>query len=451
MQAPKKAIDAVLKTLLGETGHAICDALQQKGFSAYWVGGVVRDILLDLPIQDIDIATNATPEQVSKIFSVHKDSNQALGTSIVHKNGYIFELTTFRSESSTTNGRSPTKVEFTNQPIDATRRDFTMNALYLDPITQIILDEFDGLNDVHEKLVRFIGEPSDRIQQDPLRSLRAIRLRNAIHGQYHPSTYQAIRKNAAACTQLSGLRVQQELEKMLLGINPAQCLEDLWEVGILAYILPELDSCRGVAQPQQYHAEGDVWQHLLQTIQSSRDEDGIDVRLAALFHDIGKVDTFSIEADRIHFNDHASSSAETTTNILQRLNYPKKRIEKITWLIVHHMMIGQLLKINEQRKHHWYFHEYFAELLQLFWLDIAGTLPSNFTLYEKVLTDYYKFLDAHPAPVKPLLTGEEIMKHANLQPGPKVGEISALIAEQQTSGKLRYKQEAIDYIQQTLG
>lgn len=451
MQAPTKAIDEILKTPLGEAAHSICEQLQQHGFNAYWVGGVVRDLLLELPVQDIDIATSATPSEVATLFTVNKDSNTALGTSIVTKNQHTFEITTFRTESGTTAGRTPTAVEFSNQTEDAARRDFTINAIYLDPVTQCITDEYMGINDAHEKLVRFIGNPAERIIHDPLRSLRAIRLRNGISGQYHPATYQAIRKNANVCAQLSGLRLQQELEKMLLGPNPAQCLEDLWETGILTYILPELDNCRGVAQPHQYHNEGDVWQHLLQTIQASRPDDEIDVRLAALLHDIGKVDTFSIEADRIHFNDHASASAETATVILQRLHYSNKRIKKITWLIAHHMMIGQLLDINEERKHHWYFHEYFTELLRVFWLDIAGTTPSNFTLYEQVVADYNQFLDAHPAPTKPLLTGEEIMQYAQLEAGPAIGKLAATLAEQQKAGAIQYKQEAIDFIKQQLG
>lgn len=446
MQTNHTFLDTFLNTPLGTAAYNVCSIIQNQGYECYWVGGSVRDILLERPVTDIDIATNALPEQIATLFTNTTLENSTLGAVIIEKNGFSFEVTTFRKESNTTTGRTPTNIEFTNRTEDALRRDFTINALYFDPITQKILDDVQGLVDIHEKIVRFIGDATERIVHDPLRSLRAIRLRNAITGQYHPATYHAIHANAVLTSNLSGMRVQQELEKMLLGPNPSQCLEDAWETDILEHIIPELSNCKGVAQPSMYHAEGDVWEHTLQTVQSSRNEDDIDVRIAALFHDIGKATTFSIEADRIHFNNHASVSAATTEQILNRLQYPAKRIQKICWLIEHHMMMSQLLELTQERKRHWYFHEWFTELLQLFWLDIAGTSPSNFTLYDEIIADYTKFLDAHPAPKKPLLTGEEIIEILQIEPGPIVGEILTKLANARINNLVNYKAEAIEFV-----
>jgi poly(A) polymerase len=211
-------------------------------------------------------------------------------------------------------------------------------------------------------------------------------------------------------------------------------------------MIPELSVCKGIPQPADYHHEGDVWDHTLQVAKSFTDEHGPDVRLAAMFHDCGKAITFSLK-ERIRFDEHAVKSAELATVALKRMQCPRKRIEKIDWLIRHHMMMGTFAELSEDRKAHWYFHPWFTELLQIFWLDVAGTTPSNFSLYEAILKDRNQFLDSHPKPEKPLLSGDEVMKILGVKPGAKVGEALQALHTAQVKKEVRNKAEAKVFVE----
>jgi poly(A) polymerase len=275
--------------------------------------------------------------------------------------------------------------------------------------------------------------------------MRAVRFRALLDAQFHPETYRALREQAVLIEIISGTRKLEELEKMLLGPHPDRALEDLWEIGILQYFLPELSSCKGVPQPKDFHREGDVWEHMLAIACAYREEHGIDVRLAALFHDCGKAETFSLE-ERIRFDGHPSVSAQRTEEALNRLQCPSRRAEKIVWLIRHHMMMDSFLTMGEGRKAHWYFHRWFSELLQLFELDILGTQPQDFNLYKKIVQDYHRYLDAHPRPPKPLLNGEEVMAILGLKPGRRVGEILKVLHEAQIREEIATKAEARAFV-----
>jgi tRNA nucleotidyltransferase/poly(A) polymerase len=276
--------------------------------------------------------------------------------------------------------------------------------------------------------------------------LRAVRFRALLHGQYHPDTYHALQQEAASVKTLSGSRQLEEFEKMLQGPHPNMAFEDLWELGLLQECVSELFACKGIPQPMEYHQEGDVWNHMMQCLQSFRADDGIDVRLATLFHDCGKVQTFSLD-ERIHFNEHATASAKITTNVLTRLMMPKKRIEKITWMIEHHMMMGNFSGMTEERKAHWYFHPWFLELAQLFYLDIAGTTPSSFDLYERIMQDYQQFLNHHPRPVKTLLSGQEVMEILHMKPGEEIGKILSRLHDAQIAEDITTKVEARAFLE----
>ncbi len=446
MPLSQSIINRTLSSSHGEQAYKLVETLLDAGYEAWWVGGCTRDMLQEIIPKDIDITTNATPIQLSKVFEKIDMTNANLGSVLISINGHTFEVTTFREETEESNGRHPDSVTFSTIEEDAKRRDITINAMYWNPISSKLYDPFEGERDSNEKLIRFIGDPHIRIQHDALRLLRAIRFRSFINGQYHPETFSALHELATQAKILSGYRVFQELEKMLLGKHPEVALEDLWETGVLEQVIPELYACKGVAQPSVFHEEGDVWNHLIQIVSSYTDDHLIDVRWAAMMHDIGKPPTFSIENDRIHFNEHASIGAKIASEVLSRLQCPAKRKEKISWLIAHHMMIGDFLKLSDERKAHWYYHPWFVELLQIFWLDIKGSTPSDFALYDKIIQDYNKYLDANPRPKEPLLTGEEIMEMTGLAPGEGVGKILKALYEAQIANKVTTKKEAKDFI-----
>lgn len=443
-------IDQTLHTPQGEKGYRVCEVLLDAGFEAWWVGGCVRDMFLGEIPEDIDIATNATPKEVTALFSKFDDSAAALGAVVVSLEGQTFEVTTFRKDHQLSDGRFPESVEFTSREEDAARRDITINALYWNPISSEVFDPYDAQIDLGEKLIRFIGDAETRIQHDALRLLRVIRFRAIIDGQYHPETFHALHNKADLISVLSGTRRAAELQKMLLGPNPALAFEDLWETDVIEILLPELHACKGIAQPSSAHGEGDVWNHTLKTISSFTEDHEADVRWAALLHDIGKATTFSIDEDRIRFNEHAPEGAKIAKVLLDRLQFTADRRDKICWLVGHHMMMGTFFEIDDERKGYWYYHPWFTELLQLFYLDLEGTEPGDPELYDRIIADYNAFLDSNPRPKRPLLSGEEIMQALGISEGPEVGKVVAALKTAQVEKTVTTKAEALEFIQQPI-
>jgi tRNA nucleotidyltransferase/poly(A) polymerase len=445
MPVPRAIIDRTVATAHGEAAYKIVEALTDAGHDAWWVGGAARDMLHDVIPDDIDIATDAVPDKLKTLFPKADMASAALGSVRVTLNGTTFEVTTFREDDEASDGRHPESVTFGARDADAKRRDFTVNAIYVHPISRETYDPFGGEADWKERLVRFIGEPAVRIKHDALRLLRAVRLRAKLDGQYHPETYAALRELAQLVEALSGQRQLEELEKMLAGPRPDRAFEDLWELGMLSRIAPELHACKGIAQPADYHREGDVWEHTLQCMRAFRDDDDADVRLAAVFHDCGKPVTFELK-ERIRFDGHATASAELTEKALARFQCPAKRAAKIAWLVKHHMMMGAFFEMPDERKSHWYHHPWFADLLRVFWLDVAGTEPADFGLYEGIVKDYHTFLDTHPRPEKALLSGAEVMDILGISPGEEVGRALKLLHDAQTRKEVNGKQEAKEFV-----
>ncbi len=211
-------------------------------------------------------------------------------------------------------------------------------------------------------------------------------------------------------------------------------------------MIRELHACKGVPQPADYHHEGDVWEHTMRLARAFRSDDDADVRLAGLFHDCGKVETFSLK-ERIRFDGHAEASAATASKVLARMQCAGKRIEKIDWVIRHHMMMGAFETMSEERKAHWYHHPWFEALLRLFWLDIAGTDPADYQLYDRIEKDYHVFLNSHPRPEKTLLSGQEVMDILGIRPGARVGEVLKLLHDAQIRKEVNSRKEAAAFIE----
>lgn len=441
MSITRDIIDRTLATKHGEAAYSVVETFMDAGFECFWIGGAPRDMMLGKVPKEIDMASSAKPSDIQKLFLKNDASAAALGTVIVSVKGQTFEVTTYREDSDIGDGRKPESVTFATREKDALRRDATINAMYWNPVTREIFDPCGGEKDIKEKLVRFIGNPELRVKQDALRILRLIRLKATIGGQYEPATYKALAGGAALTERLSGTRILEELEKILMCPSPQVALEDLWEAGVLKFILPELHACKGVAQPADYHAEGDVWNHLMMCTQSFTEDHGTDVRLAALFHDIGKPETFALK-ERIRFDHHAEVSAKLAEKILKRMQMQGDRTKKITWLVAHHMMMGAFKDLSEERKAHWYFHPWFRELLQMFWLDIAGTKPADYAMYDGIIADYDEFLNKRPRPVKPLLSGDAVMEILKTGPGEAVGKALKELHDAQIRGDIKTKKDA---------
>lgn len=425
----------------------IIKILNKAGHAAYWAGGCVRDMLLGIKPKDFDIATSARPEEIKKLLKKTIHIGEKYGVIIAEKNGHHFEVATFRSDSGYSDGRRPDAVFFADAEKDALRRDFTVNALFYNPLEDKIYDYVGGQDDLKNKLVRFIGDSHKRIKEDHLRIIRAVRFKNTFEFQYHPDTYKALKKHAKLAGRVSGERLRDELNKMCLHESFPKALEDMEDTGILAEILPEAQELKGVAQPVEFHQEGDVWDHTLKAVRAIKPQASLLVRWAVFLHDIGKPETFKI-SERIRFDQHCEKSAEIAEKILRRLRFPLKDLKIITWLIAHHMMVYNVLNLPVGRRRHWFLKPYFLDLLEINRCDVMGTVPSDLTTHDRVLALYRKDMEELSGEPERLLTGAEIMKILGLEPGEKVGKILEELRMLQLEKKLTSKEQARKWLEE---
>lgn len=428
-----------------KTSIDIVKQLKSHKFEAYWAGGTVRDLLMGCTPKDYDIVTSAKPEEIEDILEHTIPIGKKFGVILAVKKGHHFEVATFRSDASYSDGRRPDAVYFTNPKEDALRRDFTINGMFYDPISKKVLDFIGGQKDINNKVLRFIGDPHERIKEDNLRILRAIRFKNALGFKYAPQTFEALRKYADLIKNVSWERIRDELDKILMLPGREDAFRELDKAGILEYILPELLRLKGIRQPEKYHKEGDVFEHTILCLEALPDRVSSEVVWAILLHDIGKPNTYSVK-DRIRFNAHAEVGAEIAAKILERLKFPKKFIEDVAWIIRHHMILGDIPKMKRTRQIHWISHDLFPKLLRVLKTDILGSKPQDLSLHSYLsglLKQKKEKLLPEP---KKLLTGDDIIKEFNLKPSPKIGKILDKVHHAQLEEKIKTKKEALEYV-----
>jgi len=428
-----------------ETACRIINKLQKKGFEAYFAGGYVRDYLLDRKFKDIDIATNAKPEEIEKIFTKTFEVGKNFGVIIVRENHHNFELATFRTDLEYSDGRRPSKIVFTTAQEDAKRRDFTINGMFYDLKEEKVIDFVEGQKDLKKKIICFIGNAEQRIKEDHLRILRAVRFKNLLNFSYEEKTKKALIKNKKLLNNISGERIQEELSKILEDKNRADALKDLQKLGLLKVILPELVKTIGIEQPKKYHAEGDVFIHTLLCLDSLGENVKKEIVWAVLLHDIGKSETFT-QTDCIHFYNHAKIGAVTAENILKKFKFSKKFIKEVVWLIEQHMTLREIPKMREAKRNRLFLEENFEDLLAVFKADLMGRLPLNLKFYDEVEGLYNKFKKELPNDLEPLLSGEDVMKVLELKPSKKVGEILRLVEDKQLSLEIDNKKDALKFL-----
>ena len=425
-----------------KTALAIVKDLKDRGFETYFAGGSVRDILLGKIPKDYDIVTSAKPEEIEDILEHTIPIGKKFGVILAVKNDHHFEIATFRSDAAYTDGRRPDAVYFSDPKEDAFRRDFTINGMFYDPVSKQVLDFVGGQDDLKNKVLRFIGDPHERIVEDNLRLLRAIRFKNELELSYASGTFEAIKNNTKLIRNVSAERIHEELTKILIGKNPGQAIREMSETGILEIILPELEELKGVKQPELYHKEGDVFEHTLESIDSLPENPSKELAWAVLLHDIGKPATFSVDS-RIRFNGHAEKGAELAGEIGKRLKFSNETTNNLQWLVKHHMMFGGFDKMKKTRQAHWIHQPLFGELLELLRADALGAKPKDLSLYDqlKKLADEKELLLPKP---EVLLTGKEIIEKFGVAQGPKIGEILDAVHHAQMEEKIRTKEDALE-------
>jgi len=415
--------------------------LQSKGFVAYFAGGVVRDMLVGKISDDIDIATSAKPEEVFALFPKCYEIGAAFGIINIIVEGMPYEVATFREERGYQDGRHPDEVKYTLNPeTDALRRDFTVNGMFYDPVKNEIHDFVGGQQDLARGELRTIGNPVDRFSEDYLRILRAIRFAVRFGLRISDDMPPAMSRYSRELKKLSAERIRDELNKMLTGTEPERAFRLMDEYGILDEVLPEISGLKGVTQHNEYHPEGDVFEHtMLMLSHMAYPEEKL--AWAILLHDIGKPSTKSMGQDGIeHFYTHEHKSAEMAEKVLKRLKFPSSDTEDIIKAVRDHMRFAH---VREMRPAKW------KRLMAESTFPLENELHRIDCVSSHGKTDCFVFLldkmNEQANEIKlppPLVTGNDLIS-LGMKPGPAFKDILGKICDLQLEGKLRTREEAL--------
>ena len=437
---------------------SVIRTLRDRGHQAYLCGGCVRDLLLHRQPADYDVTTDATPDQVMRIFPETYAVGAQFGVVLVplpktdepapdapaSSKSNAIEVATFRSDVSYSDGRHPDAVRFSRDPReDVERRDFTINGLLMDPISGEVLDFVGGRADLDARLIRTIGEPRQRFTEDKLRMLRAVRFAARFDYQIDPATFTAIQHMARLIHQVSCERVRDELTKMLTEGHARRAFLLLDASNLLHEVLPEISAMKGVEQPPQFHPEGDVFVHTLLLLQNLPHPCPATLAWGALLHDVGKPPTFRVAPDRIRFDGHVEVGMKMAEEICRRLRFSNDDTEQILALVQHHMRFGQITLMKESTLKKFLRMPKFEEHLDLHRMDCQsshGDLSSYRFAQERLAAIPPE--NMRPAP---LVTGDDLIA-AGYTPGPRFKEILSAVEDAQLEGRLQSTHDALEWI-----
>ena len=456
----------------------IVERLHQTGHQAFWVGGCVRDVLLGREPQDYDIATSARPEQVEKLFNRTVAVGKKFGVMVVLEAGHQFQVATFRAEADYQDGRHPEQVTFAHAEADAQRRDFTVNGLFYDPVTEKIHDWVGGEADLRAKIIRTIGVPEERFAEDHLRLLRAVRFAAQLDFGIEPQTLAAIKRLASRIELVSAERIRDELIKLFssapvsaaakvtrrtstVAAHPpphvgggkstgaARGLVLLLQSGLLPGVLPELVATTVCEQSPDFHPEGTVFEHIRLMLEKMPPGASESLPWAVLLHDVAKPATAERDpvTGKIHFYGHEKVGALLAERILTRLRFPKKQIEEIVACVRQHMQFKDVKQMRKATLRRLLLRETFPLELELHRLDCLGS-HGDLGHYE-FLVEQAAELEKQPAIRPPLLTGEDLMA-LGLKPGPAMGALLEEIREKQLQDELETPDQARAWVKQRL-
>ena len=413
--------------------------LQDRGHAAYWAGGCVRDRLLGREPDDYDVATDARPEQIQGYFSGSLAIGAKFGVILVLDGEASVEVATFRREGEYHDGRRPAHVHFTDSAQqDAARRDFTINGLFFDPVEESWFDYVGGREDLKAKLIRAIGDPDRRFGEDKLRMLRAVRFAARLGFAIEDETRRAIERHAAEIIEISAERIRDELNAMLTEGAPHKAFALLDETGLLDAVLPEAAKMRGVPQSPEHHPEGDVWTHTLLLLKNLR-EPSVTLAWGALLHDVGKPDTIEF-ADRIRFHGHVEVGVKLAEEILTRLRFSSRRIERILALVANHMRFGHVTEMRMGRLKRFLQTDGFDEHMELHRLDCTAS-HGKLGNYEFVRGKLAEIPEAELRPAR-LVRGDDLIA-AGYNPGPVFAEMLEWVETEQLEGRVATKDDGL--------
>jgi putative nucleotidyltransferase with HDIG domain len=429
---------------------AIVQKLHEHGYVAYFAGGCIRDALQDIPPKDIDIATSASPGQVQALFQRTIPVGIQFGVVRVLVSDLEFEVASFRSDGVYLDGRRPSEIRFSTPEQDALRRDFTINGMFYDPLNDRVIDYVNGREDLSGKLIRAIGQPSERFAEDRLRMLRAIRFATTLAFEIESRTWSAVKADAQAIAVVSPERIRDELLKILVSPNRLRGFDLLDMSGLLAEILPELAALKGCDQPEQFHPEGDVFVHTRLMLSMLAPNASAAEVVAVLLHDIGKPPTRSFDpADqRIRFNGHDRVGAEMAEAVMTRLRFPRHEIDLVVDAVRNHMVFKDVQQMRPARLRRFMARPYFEIELELHRVDCAGS-HGDLENYHFLVRKASEFAQ-EPLIPRPLVRGDDLIS-MGLQPGPRIGELLEAVQTAQLEGEVTTRAQALEWLEKTLG
>jgi len=431
--------------------------LRAAGHEAYFVGGCVRDLLLGREPEDFDVATSAPPDQVLTLFEKTFAVGAHFGVVLVCNPGpaneeIVTEVATFRSDGVYSDGRHPDAVRFSRSPEeDVKRRDFTINGMLLDPellsargkASDAVLDFVGGMKDLQIGLVRAIGDPGERFTEDKLRMLRGVRFAARFAFDLERRTAIAIQQLASDVSQVSRERVREELTRMLTEGHAKRAFELLDATGLLVQVLPEVAKMKGVAQPPQYHPEGDVWVHTLLLLGGLSAGSPPALAWAALLHDVGKPATFRVAPDRIRFDGHVETGLRIAEEIGRRLRFPNHETDQILSLIGNHMRFADVRRMKESTLKRFFRLPHFDQHLALHRLDCLAS-HGSLDLYDFARQRFETLPQEAVRP--PLLVSGKDLIEAGYPPGPQFAQMLAVAEDAQLEGVVHTREQALAVI-----
>jgi len=444
--------------VLKDFSISIIKTLRQHGFQAYLVGGCVRDLLLKREPADYDVATRATPTQVMDIFPETyavgaqfgvvlvplPEEQRARGEDIVPSKSQAVEVATFRSDHGYSDGRRPDEVRFSQDPReDVARRDFTINGMLLDPVSDEVLDFVGGRKDLAAGIVRTIGDPERRFAEDKLRMLRAVRFAARFEYEIEPETFTSIQRHAHQVRMVSRERVRDELTRMLVEGHARRAFLLLDESGLLKDVLPEISNMKGVEQPPEFHPEGDVFMHTLLLLDNLPNPCPPTLAWGALLHDVGKPATFRVAPDRIRFDNHVDVGVKIAEEVCERLRFSNHDAAQILALVDNHMRFGHVSRMKESTLKKFLRMPFFDEHLALHRADSLAS-HRNLSTYEFLRN---KLTETPPENIRPapLLTGDDLIA-AGYKPGPMFREILEAVEDAQLEGRVPTHDAALEFV-----
>ncbi len=417
----------------------IAKTFNKGGFEIYLVGGCVRDLLLNLDPKDWDFTTNANPNEIQNLFedSFYENNYGTVGIKTESENPTlkVVEVTPYRLESGYSDNRRPDEIIFSkNINDDLQRRDFTINAIAYNPITQDIKDIYKGQNDIKDKMIRAVGDPDERFQEDALRIVRAIRFSAQIDFTIEQKTLESLIKNKDLLKNVSRERLGDEFKKIIMTNNPIIGLGLAQKIGILSYFSDDLEKMVGVEQNKQAH-KYDVWEHSLRSLQHAADKNySLEIRLAALFHDIAKPKTKRTVGNKTTFYNHEIVGASVTHETLKNLKFSRETVNNVVNLVRNHMFFAdpdQITPSAVRRLIAKVGKENVWELIKLRICDRIGTgrpkeEPYRLRKYQSMIEEVMR----DPISVSMLkINGNDIIKMFHVKPGPKIGYILNALME----------------------